>query len=150
MLNSVTVNGIISDARLSIHAKNKLTNYEFVTGPVFHHSNNHWTLFFINMRTAEIFHVDSLQDSTKHDMFYERLFVNWTKATTKFSDLKNIMWKKQPIMPHSSQTDGYNCGIFLLKFFSLLRIGNTNLVIDNFEPQKFRDEVDQAIQRHVI
>jgi hypothetical protein len=110
--------------------KRLLSNYKFVYGPVLKPSPNHWMALFINIPARVFIFLDPVGTSS----WRKNAFANWLKYVEKRADLRALHADKpfrEITVEHPKQKDAHNCGIFVIKFLTMLH-NNQRIHSDSF------------------
>ena len=97
-------------------AYNKMSEVEAVFGP-FDQNGNHWMLVYINFVTRKLVYVDPLGPPTEN-MTAEKFAYNWLEWALLHKDVCPDAFVPTHLeavfIPHALQSDGRNCGIFMM------------------------------------
>ena len=114
-----------------------LSKYNCMYGPVLKPSPNHWMTVFINIPARVFIFIDSFGKCS----WRKTAFSNWLKYVEKRPDLK-LLHDDKPFreitVQHPKKTDGFNCGVFVIKFLTML-INNERIYADSFT----QDDIDE-------
>ena len=70
-----------------------------------------------------------------------------SSAVQKFDDVKDVKWTKLYINKHIQQRDSISCGVYVCKLYTMLRLGNLNMDIPDFDPAAFRRQIATEISK---
>ena len=97
-----------------VKIRRHLDKPHILCGPVL--KDKHWCLFMININISEFIYIDpkGCNDETRR-----KIFESWCDFAVNRNELKNKKWTNKSIA-HPKQTDHYQCGVYVLYFFSKL------------------------------
>ena len=125
--------------------RTKFNEYDFIAGAAYVKRKDHWCLFFVSIKDAEITYLDSLKYSTKEGKKAAKdkqsdVLANWITFSKTRNGLKDKEWKLKEFTQHYQQ-DAYSCGVFVCKYFENLINGEPELIRNYFDLQQYRVKI---------
>lgn len=127
----------------------KIVNKPIVIIPI--HFSSHFTAAVIDFMQNRFYFFDSLNSAKSANEMHNRILATAKQATAGNVKYENILKRISELhvmnITQNKQSDGYNCGIFVIKNIKNL-IENKHIFERNFDPKQFRKTFVEYLIRH--
>ena len=118
VLPTTLTHQIVTTGKLERIMRKNLSHFDYIAGPLFISSQEHWCLLFVSVITSEITYINPL-GTTKTDC--KNILDNWKLFVKSRVGLKDKDWKiTRYSQDHSLQQDNFSCGVFICYFYDKL------------------------------
>ena len=146
VMNPNQAKSVYETGNTTSQIKKDLFQFDFVAGAVnvkegcFHH----WTLFFISIKTFEIFYLNPLGTSSFE---LKKALDQWKIFVTNRKSLKGSTWIAKSV-EHTTQDDDSSCGAYVCFFLKCLLEKNYASLNSNLDTKDFRKNIEDQIMSH--
>jgi hypothetical protein len=129
--------------------RTKFNEYDYIAGPVYVESMEHWCLLFVSIIDAEVTYLDPLKHISKESKKAAKekqidVLEKWSMFVKTRNGLKDKEWKMKEYNQYH-QPDAFSCGVFVCKYFENLIKGEYDLLQNYFNVQQYRTLIRETI-----
>ena len=136
---------IVTTGKLEKIMRKNLSHFDYIAGPLFISSQEHWCLLFVSVISSEITYINPL-GTAKTDC--DNILNNWKLFVKSRVGLKDKDWKiTRYSQDHSLQQDNFSCGVFVCYFYDKLINGEFQYMRNFFDLSDYRTNIRENLLR---